>query len=290
MLRAILLGMLLVAGAAACDKSARDGVAAQAHTAAGKVVEVTGKVVATRPGSAPRELAVGGEVFRDDTVDTVNGAIVVELFHNNARWSVDGKTARVDESMAWKLAKQDVAKPVDHATSSAGRDGERQGAGTTASANVPDKTLDQGKGETAAKDTIPEKTAHRDHTPKQGTAKTEKPPENTHDDRGMPDIQAGAGGGAKASSDPITPKPDPIPPQHPSIDVKLELTAALERKRVELKACVPKAGATVSVKVASGVITVAVTGVADAKAKACLEKVARSITPAADAESTIVIK
>jgi len=133
MVRALLVGILVVSMVASCGK---DDAAPQvaANAAAGKVVDVSGKVGATRNGAA-RQLAVGSEVFADDVIDTAgDGSIVIELFHNNARWAMEASLkSRVDESVAWGLEKQAVAKGVEHATSAAGRHGDRQAADTKAS-------------------------------------------------------------------------------------------------------------------------------------------------------------
>jgi hypothetical protein len=134
MLRALLVGILAATAATVgCGKDASPQLAPNA--AAGKVVEASGKVSALRNG-ATRVLTVGNEVYGDDVIDTASdGSVVIELFHNNARWAVDGSLkARVDESVAWGLAKQDTpTKLVEHATSAAGRNAERQGADTRSS-------------------------------------------------------------------------------------------------------------------------------------------------------------
>lgn len=116
----------------ACSK--RD--AADVAAPAGKVVEVAGTVSATRNG-ATRKLAVADQVFSDETVDTgSDGSVTIELAHNHARWAMEpGQHKRVDESAAWKLAEQSgSAVAVDHATSAAGRNAERQAAETQATA------------------------------------------------------------------------------------------------------------------------------------------------------------
>lgn len=135
MLRVLLIAMLVACGGK--DDSSpgvASGVAADA--AAGKVRELTGKVTATR-GSETRTLAVGGQISGDDVVDTgTDGSVVIELAHNNALWSLEsGIKARVDQSPAWSLDKQAAAKPIDHATSSAGRHADRQAADTQITAN-----------------------------------------------------------------------------------------------------------------------------------------------------------
>ena len=135
MLRVLLAGIVVLGAVASCGKD----TAAPVHSsvAAGRVVEISGKVAATRNG-ATRALVVGAEVFRDDVVEVSDGSAVIELFHNNARWSIEGTfIARVDESVAWGLDKQNTpAKPVEHATSAAGRNAEHQAADSRVTAET----------------------------------------------------------------------------------------------------------------------------------------------------------
>src|SRR5262249_23598014 len=132
MLRAVLLGLLAVSATSSCSGSS-DTATVAPGAVAGKVLEASGTVAATRNG-ATRTLAVGAEVFADDVIDTAQGSVLILLQHNNARWAVEsGQRTRVDESLAWKLAKQDgPATTVDHASSAAGREGERTAADTRA--------------------------------------------------------------------------------------------------------------------------------------------------------------
>src|SRR5688500_10677786 len=99
---------------------------------AGKVVELSGQVDAARDGAAGRRLAVGGDVFADDTVTTgPDGAAVILLAHNNVRWSLGSdKSLRVDRSMAWKAKADEGGSAFDDedpmATASAGRHTDRE--------------------------------------------------------------------------------------------------------------------------------------------------------------------
>ncbi len=69
----------------ACGSSQPD---IPAKTDAGKVVELAGKVTATRD-AATRTLAVGNSVAPDDVIATAaDASVVIELFHNHARWSL----------------------------------------------------------------------------------------------------------------------------------------------------------------------------------------------------------
>jgi hypothetical protein len=280
MLRAVLLGVLLVAGVG-CDKSAKPPTA-QAEAAAGKVVEVTGKATATRNG-ASRDLVAGADVFADDTIDTgADGTITVELFHNNATWSIDGRKARVDESVAWKLAKQTPSgKPVDHATSSAGRDAERQGAGTrvTAAETAPGAvTASQAVDADKARPELDQKT--KDRGGKGGKDEGATPKVET---RGPVDKAA------PKAPEPVMADPQPMQQQDPAAFVK----ASVESQRKALRACLGSSTAvlTINVALAAGVATVKVIGLADAKARACVEAVVKKLPfPVADLDTTIVIK
>ena len=130
MLRALLLGVLTVSAVASCSKKA-DAPAVAVGTAAGKVIEINGKVEATREGKT-RELAIGAEVFRDDQIATsADATVTIELFHNGAKWAVvSNKQARVDSSLAWGLDKQQASKAVEHNSAAAGRNAERSAADT----------------------------------------------------------------------------------------------------------------------------------------------------------------
>jgi hypothetical protein len=167
----LMLGLLLIAWLA-CGKDTSP-TAAPATGPAGKVLEVTGKVSATR-GAATRTLAAQAEVFADDVVETAaDGSVVILLAHNNARWSLEGGLrSRVDESVAWKLEKQEVAGTVEHATSSAGRHADRQSATTKESALVEE---DRAR---ADKDKLAEKPPAQDPPPAAATAdpRIEQPP------------------------------------------------------------------------------------------------------------------
>jgi len=105
-----------------------DAPAASATAAAGKVVEVTGKV--TDNGAA---LAAGDAVRDADVIDTgTDGHIVIELAHNQARWELGpNKHQKVSDSIAWNLPKQDATKPVEQNTAAAGRNAERSAADST---------------------------------------------------------------------------------------------------------------------------------------------------------------
>lgn len=138
MLRAVLLGLLVVS-AAACGKSSTESAAkVQPGVAAGKVLEVKGSVTVKHAG-VTRPLAVGESVEGDDTVSTgADGNVVIELAHNSARWELGAnKTQKVSESIAWN-AKKATAQEIDEASAAAGRPAERSAAGTVATADEPE--------------------------------------------------------------------------------------------------------------------------------------------------------
>lgn len=130
MLRALWFGLVVaIAPLAACSKDTATPAVA-AHEPVGKVVAISGKVEAIRGGQT-RVLAMDAPVFGDDEVVVgTDGSVGIDLAHNNARWSLEaGRRGKIRESVAWTMAKVDApAKPVEHATSAAGREGERNAA------------------------------------------------------------------------------------------------------------------------------------------------------------------
>lgn len=131
MLRTLLVGILAVTAAAACS-SKGELPAAQPGVAAGKVVELTGTVTATR-GTQVRTLAAGGEISSDDVIDTAaESRVVILVAHNNARWDLGpNKHGKVDESLAWTAAKQErPATAVIEESSTAGAHAEKTAATT----------------------------------------------------------------------------------------------------------------------------------------------------------------
>jgi hypothetical protein len=125
MLRAVLLGILMVSYGPACS-SKDDAPHAEPGAPAGTVIEVAGAVtVAAKP------LAQGDAVAADDMVETgTDGSVVIVLAHNNARWELGpNKHVKAAESLAWSQPKADaIAKHVDQDSAAAGRQGEREAA------------------------------------------------------------------------------------------------------------------------------------------------------------------
>lgn len=101
---------------------------------AGVVVAAAGQVTAVRADQPARTLAVGAEVFRDDTVTTAaDGSVAIELGHNRVTWNLaSGQSMRVDQSLAWKAKPASGSSSFDEraemVTSSAGQHGGREAA------------------------------------------------------------------------------------------------------------------------------------------------------------------
>ena len=131
MLRTLLVGILAVSAVAACSGKS-DPPAAQPGLSAGTVVELTGKVTATR-GTDVRTLTEGGEISSDDVIDTsADSRVVILVTHNNARWDLGpNKHSKVADSLAWTAAKVDrPAVAVKEETSTAGRYADKNAATT----------------------------------------------------------------------------------------------------------------------------------------------------------------
>jgi hypothetical protein len=130
MVRSILVGLLVISGASACKGGGADAPAVEPGKVVGKVLEVTGKVTATR-GTATRDLDASSTVSGDDVITTAgDGRVTILLDHNNAKWDLGpNKHEQVSTSMAWQLAKVDApAGKVDETTTAAGRHAERAAA------------------------------------------------------------------------------------------------------------------------------------------------------------------
>jgi hypothetical protein len=132
----------LALAAAACSGSG-EAEPADPNQPAGKVIELAGQVSAARAGAATRPLAVGAQIYADDTVTTgTDGSAVILLAHNHVRWNLGSdKSLRVDRSMAWKAKADESGSAFDDedemATASAGRHTDREAADTAATAQLP---------------------------------------------------------------------------------------------------------------------------------------------------------
>jgi len=151
MLRTLLVGILALSATAACG-SKEDAPAAVPGAPAGKVVELTGTVTATR-GTEVRTLAPGGEISADDVIGTAaESRVAILLDHNNARWDLGpNRTVKVGESLAWTAAKQaGPAAVVKEETSTAGRHAEKTAATTTTTTARQSESRDEAAAAPAA--------------------------------------------------------------------------------------------------------------------------------------------
>jgi outer membrane biosynthesis protein TonB len=209
----VLLSVMALA-AGGCDGEAQE---AAGKGPAGRVVELSGAVSATREGAATRALARGDEIFRDDTVKTgADASVTILLGHNKARWSLSGSQARrVDRSAAWRAEPgsgsgsafdDDDALP----TSSAGRHSEPQAGDTRATAPTPpaapaDETRVAESGADDAAEPPPvtrgPRRKKRSEERAKGDAPAAAPADTTGLALGAAPMPPGAGGGGAAPSE-----------------------------------------------------------------------------------------
>ena len=316
MVRSILVGLLVISGASACKGGGSDAPAVQPGKAVGRVLEVTGKVTATR-GTATRDLDSSSTVSGDDVITTAaDGRVTILLEHNNARWDLGpNKHEQVSTSMAWQLAKVDApAGKVDETTTAAGRHAERAAANGESAA--PAATSARARADEAPGGAPPPKEASA------GEAMTPPAPPPTAQPTSGPPAQkrpvatATPPGKVRRTASPpriAAPKPmdegtaasasDPLGPsggaqsnrrsavqiesaKAPELDKQDErggggspLQAAVDKERAALQACVVASGKdklAIKVHFAKGVATISL---ADGSAadKACVAKVAARI-------------
>jgi TonB family protein len=192
MWRVLVVAIVMLAG---CEEERP--TEAQSTMPAGEVVEVTGIVWVKQAGTkvaGGRILKRGDVVLADEVIETEpDASIAIELRHNKVRWSLGGgQRARVDESLAWKLERQEADDtPVDHATSAAGRHAERTAADTK-------ETVTNGPGPTGGEHT----TAEQPQTtqppkpvmePRPEQPQTKQPPKPAMEPKDR-DTKAGGGG------------------------------------------------------------------------------------------------
>lgn len=217
MVRSILLGLLVLSSASACKGSGADAPVVEPGATVGKVIEITGKVTATR-GTATRDLDASSTVSGDDVITTTgDGRVTILLAHNNAKWALGpNKHEQVAQSMAWQLAKADApATPVDETTTAAGRHAERTAATGEAAATAPRtavapqenmKSADSGDPATGAPSPG---AATQGAAPSEPTAQPQSPPPPARPDR-TPETTP------VARTEPKTePKTDPKPERKP---------------------------------------------------------------------------
>ncbi len=289
MLRALFVGVLAVSAVAGCGKKSDDAPKVAVGTAAGKVIELSGKVSATRDGKT-RDLAQGGEVFGDDQIETAaDGAVTIELFHNGAHWSViANKKARVDASLAWSLDKQAASKTVEQSSAAAGRNAERSAADTAAtaateeSAPAPKASADTGgggPGGPAPGAPAPAATTAAPPPPPAAEPAQQRDDEADKSDKKL-DERSRAPAKPAAKSPPMATNEDVAAPEaRKSAKAVISPQELADHHRDDFKACLdpkhPKVTITIHLK--KGKPTVAIAGDNSAKVKACATDAANKI-------------
>ncbi len=322
MVRSILVGLLIISGASACKGGGSDAPAVVPGKAVGKVMEVSGKVTATR-GSQTRDLDASSTVSGDDVITTAaDGRITILLEHNNATWDLGpNKHEQVSTSMAWQLAKVDSpAGKVDETTTAAGRHAERaaangESAAAPAASTERERASDEAPGgrppaaepapaaQPSSGAPAPTSKGGAPARPRpvaaiQPPAKTTPPPPPPPSPKPTRETAAATEGdtgdpGATATAANTRSAVRVESPKAPDLDKRSDarggggnpLQTAVETERTALKACVVASGKpsfTIKVHVAKGVATITL---ADGSAadKACLAKVAARIKLTVDA-------
>lgn len=188
--------LLVVIALAACGGSSSSDKPGDTELA-GKVVELTGAASIERDGETIA-VAMGTEVMGSDTVVTgAESSVVIQLFHNNARWQLGADKRRVVKtSAAWNAAESDSEGFLDKSdqdkTAAAGRQGERSAGDTAATARRPAELA-------------PESPAAEVEEPE--SAVTERAPEPSKQTRGVAP--------SASKRPPPQPKPDPDPAPAP---------------------------------------------------------------------------
>jgi hypothetical protein len=311
MVRAILVGLLAISAVSACKSGGSDAPAVQQGVTVGKVVEISGKVTATRGGES-RTLDASSTVSGDDVIQTGgDGRVTILLAHNNAKWALGpNKQEKVSGSMAWQLAKADSpAAAVDETTTAAGRHAERQAATGEAESAGRTRTVESAKAradeapaapaaapapvtapapgggapppEAVAPPPPPPPPADMPAPPRPERAKATAskgaaPPKSVRAPSEIDDLLEGGGGGNRRA------------PSSPSgggdgdgVDGLAQMRAALQRENPALRACVTASGhASLKLKihVVRGKTEIAIVDVTGTDAdRACFAKVAARI-------------
>jgi len=323
MLRTVLFGLvasLALGTVAACGT--QDDAPAATGAVAGKVIDVTGVAHATRAGTPQRVLAKGTEIYSDDVIVTTSGVIEIELFHNDARWSLQGgKRVRVDQSLAWGLTRQQASAAVEHATAAAGRNAERSAADTSATTGTEAMPMPEPRAaapaaapmappaaRSASEETADESAKQQGQRPAGGSrsgtgAAADKSAGGAAPSRGG-EARGPAGGmqaapqadheGASDDRRQLAPPPPPSPQRtlaQPTSE-GTAIRALLEQRRAEFRAClVPGAPhATIVIRLAKGTPTFELVAAGDRgdKMRGCVAAVVKTIKfPAIDAQGSI---
>ena len=298
MLRWVFAGVLAVS-ALSCKGSKDDAPAVAVSAPAGKVVEITGKVEATRAGKT-RELVIASEVFADDQIATAdNATVTIELFHNNARWAVvSNKKARVDASLAWGLDKQQATKSVEHSSAAAGRNAERSAADTSATAEERSKNVAP-----PAVESVPTPTAAapggppadmpvQPPPPPPPPPKVERQRAEPKLDRSAPKAPLSTRGGSPADKDGVSAGAPLDLARDNEADDSAQIKKLVDAQRAELKKCLaPEASkVAITVRVVKGKVTVTLSGSGNLtdKVRACAETVVAKLPLATLSGTTVV--
>lgn len=310
MLRSVLAGLLVLASVSACGKTATP--TAQPGAIAGNVVEVTGDVSVIRAGTtAPAPLAQGATVAGDDEIVTgADGRVAIVLAHNHARWDVKpGTRKKVSDSAAWSLAKVDLPpEVVDHATSAAGRDQEKAGADTgatatteaapaatppppaspTASPTAPMVEAAAAQAPAASQEAPPRATQRRAPAPEPTDG--ERAAETARDDVQAVHVESEKKLGAKAA------KGDAATQGLLQRDApgggggSATIKGAVAPQVAELTACIePKSSHRLEITVKHGVHSFVLDGKSTAKTRACIGKIVTALHVAGDGSTELTL-
>lgn len=289
MVRSILLGLLVFSSASACKGGGSDAPAVEPGRSVGKVVEVAGKVTATR-GTQTRDLDASSAVSGDDVITTAaDGRVTILLEHNNAKWDLGpNKHEQVSTSMAWQLAKVDApAGTVDETTTAAGRHAERAAANGESAAAPAAATA---RGGAAASEPAPAPPTPAE-APKSSTGAQPArrpraiPPAKTTVAPPSSDVGAAANDGAppspnrRSAAQIVSPKASEAMTATDEGGGRNPLQAAVDKERAALEACVVASGKpslAIKVHVANGKATIELTD-GSAADTACVAKVAARI-------------
>jgi hypothetical protein len=281
----LLLVMVLAVSAVACgNKDDAAAVQPAAGESAGKVLEVEGKVTVRG-----KQLAVGDALKADDPIETgADGRVVVELSHNLARWELGpNKSQKVNESIAWKLPRNDGnSTVVIQDMSAAGRPAERNAADTAASAPAPAAAAPAAEPAPAPSPPPPPPAPAAQPAPGGGAAK-------------------GASRAPAAAAAPVMPPPkpeakadklaQPAEEKEPVVrgGPKKSAESLIEAKEPALRACLgPGDVVKIHVEVdTSGKPTTTIDGASSAKVSTCLKAVIAKLSlPAAKASVNVTIE
>jgi hypothetical protein len=322
MLRTLLVGILAVSAVAACSGKS-DPPAAQPGVSAGKVVELTGKVTATR-GTDVRTLTEGGEISSDDVIDTAaDSRVVILVAHNNARWDLGpNKHGKVADSLAWTAAKVDrPAAAVKEETSTAGRYADKNAAttATTTARNkdesepdmlpkggpVPEPTSGQPSPGAPAQPSppppppalerpaapMPTKAAPRMESAKPRPRATQDTADDVGDsfDEDVSDQKPGGGDRGGGGSLGIKPSDG----ESPDVALRLEIRKMFVRERPAIAACIeaPTERLIVTITVKTGVFSLTSTDpAATDTTRACLAKIAKRLTSKTKFDAAVTMR